>query len=120
MNSMFYDSPFNQDISNWDVSNVTVMKSMFKKSSFNQSINNWNTSKVTNMQGMFAESEFNKPIGKWDVSKVTEMTIMFKNAINFNQDLTKWCVKYLAVPQDFSTNSPLIESNKPIWGTCPD
>ena len=29
MNSMFYDSAFNQDISSWDVSNVTNMNSMF-------------------------------------------------------------------------------------------
>ena len=29
------------------------------------------------------------------------------------------CYKYCSEPTDFSNNSPLSESNKPVWGTCP-
>ena len=45
---------FNQDISNWDVSNVTNMESMFSGAiAFNQSISSWNVSNVTNFTNMF-------------------------------------------------------------------
>ena len=48
MRSMFYNcKSFNQDISNWNVSNVTDMKYMFANCiQFNQDISNWNVSKV--------------------------------------------------------------------------
>ena len=35
---------FNQDISSWDVSNVTDMRGMFERSSFNQDISSWDVS----------------------------------------------------------------------------
>jgi hypothetical protein len=47
------------------------------------------------------------------------MSSMFEEASSFNQDISSWCVTNIASePTDFSTDSPLIESNKPIWGTC--
>ena len=40
---------FNQDISNWNTSNVTDMEMMFRGSSaFNQTLTNWNVNNVTN------------------------------------------------------------------------
>jgi hypothetical protein len=45
---------------------------------------------------------------------------MFYSASAFNQDISNWCVTNIASePSDFSTDSPLSESNKPVWGTCP-
>ena len=146
---MFKDaSSFNQDISNWDVSNVTNMAGMFKNaSSFNQPIGNWDTSNVTDMSLMFNNassfnqpignwdvsnvidmilmfsnaSSFNQPIGNWDTSSVTEMFSMFSNTDSFNQDISSWCVANInSEPTNFSINSPLLESNKPEWGTCPN
>lgn len=58
---------FNQDISGWDVSTITIMDNIFKNaSSFNQNIGGWNVSSVTNMAAMFSgASAFNQNIGSW-------------------------------------------------------
>ncbi|WP_338987186.1 BspA family leucine-rich repeat surface protein [Spiroplasma endosymbiont of Dasysyrphus albostriatus] len=95
MYCMFYRArKFNQDISNWNTSNVTNMTGMFETaSSFNQDISNWNTSNVTNMTGMFeTASSFNQDISNWNVSNVTNMKGMFYYAISFNQDISNWNV----------------------------
>ena len=60
MNNMFSFSVFDQDISNWDTSNVINMKAVFlNNTAFNQDISNWNTSSVTDMSYMFQGSQFN-------------------------------------------------------------
>ena len=47
-------SSFNQNINNWNVSNVIDMRKMFCNAvSFNQNINNWNVSSVKYMCYMF-------------------------------------------------------------------
>ena len=116
---------FNQDISTWDTSNVIDMSQMFVNTfDFNQDIGGWDTSKVTSMSSMFFDSQsFNQDIGNWDTSNVTNMDSMFGGASVtpvFNQNLTGWCVTNItSEPSNFATNSSLINSNKPIWGTCP-
>ena len=115
-------SDFNADISSWDVSNVTDMRWMFfDTQEFKRPIGGWNVSNVTTMRYMFAYADdFNKPLEDWDVSSVTYMDYMFYGAQSFNQDLSSWCVtNIVAEPETFSYNSPLIESYKPVWGTCP-
>ena len=131
MSGMFSRTPFNQIIGRWDVSKVTDMGMMFGFSSFNQDIGNWDTSKVTAMYSMFVGqlseiTPFNQDIGNWDVSNVYDMNGMFKLS-SFNQDLTGWCVSNItSEPTGFATgafsntNSALTNSNKPVWGTCPD
>ncbi len=99
MNGLFSSSPFNQDISSWDVSNVTNMSYMFFGSLFNQDIGTWDVSNVTDMNSMFNLSQFNQDIGSWDVSKVTNMSSMFSShnmfnvdPVPFNQDIGSWDV----------------------------
>jgi len=51
---------------------------------------------------------------------VTDMYAMFADARSFNQNISEWCVtNIVSEPTNFSTDSPLSESNKPVWGTCP-
>ena len=93
MNQFFYQNyEFNQDISSWDVSNVTSMSGMFEKSAFNQDISNWDVNNVTDMSGMFERSAFNQDISNWDVSNVTDMYGMFKDNSAYNQSLESWDV----------------------------
>ena len=91
MNDVFYDRPFNGDISKWDTSNVKYMSGMFMNSKFNGDISNWDVSKVRNMRNMFNGSQFNGDISKWDVSSVTDMRRMFSFA-SFNGDISNWNV----------------------------
>ena len=115
------EASFNQPIGDWDVSNVTDMDSMFEDgTSFNQPLNGWDVSNVTNMLDMFGfASSFNQPLYDWDVSSVSNMHYLFKDALSFNQDISGWCVTNItSEPTQFSINSPLIESYKPVWGTC--
>ena len=95
---------FNDDISNWDTSNVLSMDEVFSGwPKFNGDISNWDTSKVESMYGMFKSSKykgsyhmgptsFNQDISKWDVSNVKNMSEMFLGATSFNQDISKWDV----------------------------
>ena len=87
MGYIFSKTPFDQDISKWDVSSVTNMENMFYESQFNQPIGNWNVSSVTNMRAMFTGTVFNQDISEWDVSSVNDMDYMFIGASAFNQNL---------------------------------
>ena len=105
MDELFYlgldnnDSPipnyFNQDISSWDVSNVTNMYEMFENA-----------------------SSFNQPIGNWDVSNVTNMYEMFENASSFNQNLSTWNVENVSDCSNFSYNTPQWTLPKPNFTNC--
>ena len=93
MSELFRDlAEFNEDISTWDVSNVTNMLAMFLGTLFNYPLENWEISKVTSMEGMFIYSSYNQPLNNWDVSNVTNMAAVFLGADSFNQPLDNWDV----------------------------
>ena len=119
MYEMFYGTVFNQDISNWDVSKVTVMSNMFTLSDFNQDIGSWDVSKVTDMLGMFNQANaFNQYICSWDVSSVTRMDYMFAFNDVFNQPIGCWDVSKVTSCRQFSQNSTLTEANTPNFTNC--
>ncbi|MEA3452601.1 MAG: BspA family leucine-rich repeat surface protein, partial [Bacteroidota bacterium] len=93
MGSLFYNAfAFNQDISGWDVGNVTIMYELFANAcTFNADISNWDVSSVTNMYAAFLDAtDFNQDISSWNVSNVTNMENMFWNDAAFNQNIGTW------------------------------
>ena len=113
-------SKFNQDLSSWDVSEVTDMTGMFRTASkFNQSLANWDTSEVTNMKNMFqGASEFNQDLSSWDVSEVTDMTGMFKSASAFNQNLSGWDVSQVTDMSSMFESAVKFNQNLSNWQVC--
>jgi surface protein len=107
---------FNQDISDWDVSNVIIMAVMFNgANSFNQDISSWDVSNVNVMFGMFTDaSSFNQDITNWDVSSVTSMSSMFFATKAFNQDLSGWDVSSVTEHEEFMKGAGA-NAIEPIW-----
>ena len=90
MTGMFSSAtPFNGDISNWDVSKVQRMGFMFSDAkSFNSDISTWHVSRVTEIAFMFSGAlSFNGDISKWDVSSVKSMARMFYGTTSFTRTL---------------------------------
>ena len=66
MNQLFFNSDFDGDISEWNVSNVLRMYALFAKSKFtgkNSDLSKWDVSNVKSIDGMFEYSplEGNEP-----------------------------------------------------------
>lgn len=141
----FKSTYIGQNLSHWDVSNVTNFEKMFfytqdqeivgignwKTSSavnmarmfvmtntFNTDISGWDVSNVTNMESMFTQARsFNQDISGWNVSNVENMGTMFNFADKFNQDLSKWCVAKIPTrPEGWEGYENIVP---PVWGTCP-
>ena len=77
---MFYITPFNQPIGDWDISSVTKMNGIFRaNTSFNQPLGNWDVSSVeTWLDYAFkGTSAFNHDLSDWNVSSATNMSNMF-------------------------------------------
>ncbi len=121
MTELFADNfpEFNQDITSWDLSNVTSTRDMFRKAyKFNQPIGNWDVSKVEDMAGMFFFAEnFNQNLSKWNVSNVKKMHYMFREAKTFNGDISTWNVA--KVDNFYSMFLNAWQFNQPIgnWNT---
>ncbi|WP_299768629.1 BspA family leucine-rich repeat surface protein [uncultured Dokdonia sp.] len=95
LNGMFRNTSFNQDISNWDVSNVSVFAFMFDgATAFNQDLSAWGTrlGSADDMASMFrGATAFNGAIENWDVTTVTNMVGVFEGTA-FNRDINTWNV----------------------------
>lgn len=59
MYRIFSNSYFDEDISLWDVSNVTFMTNMFYLAEFNGKISHWYISNITNKSSIYEEINHN-------------------------------------------------------------
>lgn len=92
IDSAFSGTTYNNPLSNWDVSGMTLFTSCFNNANeFNQDISMWDTSSAIDMRSMFQNANaFNQNLPNWNVSNVGNMNNMFYLASNFNGTLTNW------------------------------
>jgi surface protein len=80
-------------IRNWCTSLITNFDSLFANTPFNQDISTWDLSSATSMRSMFQNATaFNQPLAHWDVSQVQDMRYLFAGASSFHQNLLSWNV----------------------------
>ena len=118
MDGMFLGGDsFNANISKWDTSNVSNMQAMFQSAhAFNQDISKWNVGSVITTRGMFfGTTSFNQDIGSWDVGKVTQMRRMFSSAQKFNQNISSWNVGNVTDMSDMFFNALDFNQNLSGW-----
>jgi len=94
MEHMFAYSPHADipGLGNLDTANVESIDYIFLHSEFNGDLSGWDTSKLRTMHGAFeSAAQFTgESIVEWDVSNVVDFSEAFKDASNFNADLSKW------------------------------
>ena len=132
LNNLFSsNASFNDDIGNWDTSNVTAMGAMFRDaSSFNQDISKWDVSNVINMTAIFrGAQDFNNGVGgqdlnDWDTSNVTTIEYAFNGAKVFNNGATagvsttlSWDVGNVDQMQYTFQNADAFNANLSNWDT---
>ena len=115
---------FNDDITKWDVSNVTDMDWMFYKTgSFNQDISSWDVSNVTTMKRMFMDnSSFNQDISNWNVANMVD-NFSFNNGffcMFYNSTMSSFVIPETPSPyltQIYPQNNPADDIRHSSFGT---
>ena len=107
MSSLFSNSRFRGDISEWNVANVKDMSIMFYGCPFNGDISKWDVSNVERMHYMFhAALKFDKDISKWNVSNVKTMCGMFCHAVNFKCNISEWNISPNVIVDGMFSDAP--------------
>lgn len=117
LSRMFYNCKlFNQNLSDWDTSNVTDMSNMFARSEYNQPIGSWNTSNVTDFTSMFEDNVvFNQDLSQWDTRSAVSLAAMFQNAALFNGNIDNWNTSKVTTLQFFCYGATAFNSDISGW-----
>ena len=104
--------------------NVTDLSYLFSFTDFNQDISDWDVSNVTNMHAMIGyNDDFNQDISNWDTSSVTHITHFMDSNSAFTYDLSDWTVCQMTNPANyafFADNSDIEAEKLPKFGeACP-
>ena len=92
---------------------------MFYRTPFNYPINNWEVSSLTSTEKMFMyNSEFNQPLDSWNFENITNMWGMFFSSGAMNQDLSNWNVNLVVNCKVFSLVTPNWTLPKPNFTNC--
>lgn len=101
-----------------DVSGITDMSTVFRQSVFDGDITDWDVSNVKDMSFMFEYADFtgeNSDLSKWDVSNVDLMNYMFDHSKFSNRkSLNGWRVKENGQRRGMFISSPLAD-NEPYF-----
>ncbi|MCG8583022.1 MAG: DUF285 domain-containing protein, partial [Bacteroidales bacterium] len=86
---------FNQNVSGWNVNNVTTLEGMFQNAKkFNNGDKplNWTFNSVSDIDKVFMNATaFNQPV-TWNLDGAESLVSMFEGATAFNQDVSNWNV----------------------------
>jgi surface protein len=108
---------------NWSTPALLTMDQMFfGVTDFDQDLPNFDTSNVTSMVSVFAgAARFNQDISGWNVRRVTTMDDMFFAASDFDQDLSSWCFDGQVSHIIFELGSGFqnLPAKHPSWAACP-
>jgi surface protein len=137
---------FNEDLSDWDVSNADTLFGMFAGASsfqgrglekwdtsrvtnlsfvfmdagaFNGNISHWNTTSAVTMEGMFQYAEvFDRDVSEWNVSQVTYMASMFYGAFSYPGDhLHRWNISNVKTTDSMFQYADAFSGNISSWDT---
>ena len=110
-------STFNQDLSGWDVSNVTNFTHVFEGcTKFNSPLNTWDMSNAENVANMFQNcSSFDQPLSNWVLPKIRTVTRMFSGCSKFNQDISMWNVSNIWNFTEMFRNAAAFNSPLANW-----
>ena len=83
-------------ISTWDVSNVTRMSYMFKHAFIEDDLSEWDVSNVKYIDGIFwGTAFFNSDITNWKLTSTISLDNMFYKNNHYKQDLSKLDVSHI-------------------------
>lgn len=91
---LFEGSPFNGNISQWDVSQGIYADNMFKNSAFEGDLARWDWQALRSADGMFSNSVFDGDLSRWRFHHMSSCEDMFAGS-QFNGDIAAWTVGHL-------------------------
>ncbi|ABC01702.1 BspA family leucine-rich repeat surface protein [Mycoplasma capricolum] len=97
---------------------ITNLKGAFAKNqnSHISGLEKWDTSNVTNMIDMFKDAKnFNQDISSLDTSRVVDMGRMFSGASSFNQDISNWDVSRVQNMGELFKNASSFNQDISSW-----
>ena len=113
MNSMFFGSDFDGNLSKWNVSKVETMQGMFADAAFtgkNGDISKWDVSNLENASYMFNFSKFAGNVNNWKINpqKLMNLQNMFSNNNTMtNFDISHWTLSKFANLHEIFERNPL-------------